>query len=494
MKNRYIQAVSANYANLIISTVFFLIITPLAIRIMGDEIYGIWTIINAFLLFSSVGTFGMGLVVNKFGAEEGADALSHETILSIAAVIVLAIATLICGGMLIFRMWFANNLVADPLLQEQLYLGFIFIALSLYPVFLGKVFQGYLFSQLRYGTGKAIETVTNIFLWSGAVIIIWLSNNLVYLSVLVFLIQLASISIYFYLVMRKRKFTFQWKANAFRKLWTFSKSAFIQSLSISLFQNFDRLLVGFVLGPSIAGAYSVGTSIGLRQMKITNQLSSVLVPYASKKESLRQPRDLFEVSNLISRLNNVLLMVVGGLLILWMEPILKIWISAEFSENYSRAFQIIILAYILISAASPRMQTLVGIGQIKVTSRIYFSSTILMLLLLYFLSNRWGMIGAAMSNFVMVLLLINWAILPKYLGVKDPKGFYLRSLFELVLVPSGIFFVVSILDINLIHRILLTLVLVLIVFFYLNADVELTTIIKRFIYDNLPKKNSTISE
>ena len=229
-------------------------------------------------------------------------------------------------------------------------------------------------------------------------------------------------------------------------------------------------------------------------MKITNQVSSVLVPYASKKDSLHQPRDLFEVSNNISRILNVLLMIVGGLLILWMDTILKIWISGEYSENFSRAFQIIILAYILISAAIPRIQTLVGIGQIKVTSRIYFTSTILMLVLLYFLSDGWGVIGAAIANLAMVLLLSSWVVFPKYLGVKDPKGYYLRSLVELILVPSTIFLFVTMIDINLIFRIILTFVLVLTVIFYLTANVELKMIIKRFIYDSLRNQNSKISE
>jgi len=59
--NKYLQAISANYIFFGINSIFFLIITPIAIRIMGDELYGLWTILIAILLLSNVGSLGMNV-------------------------------------------------------------------------------------------------------------------------------------------------------------------------------------------------------------------------------------------------------------------------------------------------------------------------------------------------------------------------------------------------------------------------------------------------
>ena len=64
--NRYLRAVSANMLLFGLSTLFFLVITPVAIRLMGDEFYGAWAILNALMLLSNVGTLGMASIVSKY--------------------------------------------------------------------------------------------------------------------------------------------------------------------------------------------------------------------------------------------------------------------------------------------------------------------------------------------------------------------------------------------------------------------------------------------
>ena len=133
MLNRYIRAISANYVFWVVNTLFFLIITPIAIKVMGPEFYGLWAILNAILIFSSVGTLGMGMVVNKFGAEEGENSLNRDAIFSTGVAIMLPMATLIAGIILIFRNWISNQLVSDPALQVQMCLGIYLLIPAKYP-------------------------------------------------------------------------------------------------------------------------------------------------------------------------------------------------------------------------------------------------------------------------------------------------------------------------------------------------------------------------
>lgn len=40
--NKYLKAVTANEFFFLLNTIAFLVLTPLAIRFMGEEFYGVW--------------------------------------------------------------------------------------------------------------------------------------------------------------------------------------------------------------------------------------------------------------------------------------------------------------------------------------------------------------------------------------------------------------------------------------------------------------------
>ena len=96
----------------------------------------------------------------------------------------------------------------------------------------------------------------------------------------------------------------------------------------------------------------------------------------------------------------------GGLLVLWMEQILSVWISPDYGRRYASMFGLLVVGYGLLSLSRPGHQTLTGMGRMKFTSLVYLGATIAMLAGVYALSLRFGLYGAAAANSAMVLLLI----------------------------------------------------------------------------------------
>jgi len=460
--NRYLRAIAANYFFLAVNTLFFLVITPVAIRLMGLAFYGLWAILTAILLFSSVGTLGMSAVINKIGAEEGESALEHDALITAGATILLPMATVIALVLLLSRAWISYHLVSDPVLQAQLSAALVFTALSLFPQFLSRVAQGYLLSQLRYDLSNMVDTGTNIALWSGAVWIAWTTRNLVLMALWGLLVQVASFCAYLVLLSRRGVLHWRWEPLALRRMGDFSLFTFIQSLAISLYQNFDRIVVGIVLGPAVAGVYSVGTSVGLRLSILTGQITDVMVPYSSRKMSLQQSEGLYEVFRKVSQLINLMLMVSGALLILWMDTILRHWISSDYSDAYANTFRILIVAYVLLSASRPGHQTLVGIGQVRLAAMIYLGSTLVMLTSLFFASARWGLAGAAAANLWMFLLLSYNVLAPRFLGEPLKVIGALVDLSRLMILPMATLALAMFIPSSILLRLFITCLIVLI--------------------------------
>ena len=76
--NKYLGAVFSNVVFFIINSIFFLVITPISIHLMGYEFFGLWSILNAILLLSNIGSLGIDAIVNKFAAESRPDIAVHE--------------------------------------------------------------------------------------------------------------------------------------------------------------------------------------------------------------------------------------------------------------------------------------------------------------------------------------------------------------------------------------------------------------------------------
>jgi O-antigen/teichoic acid export membrane protein len=404
--NKYLRAVSVNYIFFAINTVSFLIITSAAIRVMGEEFYGLWSILNAILLFSGIGMLGMGMVVNKFTSETGANSVKPESALTAGVIILLPMAGLIALTLLVTREWIATRLGIAINLQQQFSQAIVFTALSIFPLFLARVPHGYLLSQLKNGLARTVETAVNIAYWIGAVVIAALTKNLAWMALWGFLVQITGLAILFMIVAPMFNWKWSLETSAIRRMLKFSAFSFIESVGIAIFQQFDRILVGLILGPAAAGVYSVGTSVGLRLTMVTGQVTEVMIPYASLNESLGHREKLYGNFRKLVNYVSISLAALSSLLIIWMPEILSLWISQIYAQKYAYVFRVFVLCYGLFTLAHPGRQTLMGIAKANYVAITYLVSSTIMIITVYFLSGRFELLGAAWANGVMILLIL----------------------------------------------------------------------------------------
>ncbi len=403
--NKYIKAISYNFAYFLVSSLAYLVLTPIAIRVMGGEFYGLWMILFAVGQFSLIGTLGIESIVNKFASEvqDGEDRSAN--ILSSAIVIVFTTALLVAIALLIFR-----NLLAESIHPSTGYLLQFKNALAVYalviiPQFVIRVFHGFFLSQILNRFARTMDLLNSLLPLLGGVLLSLFVKDLFLLAMWNLVVSLLVLVLY---IMRTRRvIRLHWLPTraTIRRMLGFSGFMFIESAAITLFQQFDRLLVALTLGATALGAYSVATGVGLRLSIIAGSITEVLVPYASRKQSLGEKTALEVVVQKVSRYISLIAALVGGLLIIWMKELLAVWISPQYAEANTVLFCIIILAYSVLSLSRPAHQTLIGLGKVKITSMIYLVASVLMLAVLYLLSRQFGLIGAGLANLVMLLLL-----------------------------------------------------------------------------------------
>ena len=408
--NKYLRAISSNLIFFTINAVFFLVITPVLIRVMGEEFYGLWMILMALMLFSNVGTLGINTIVMKFSSEVISDEkknIFYNQVVTSGYIIVFAMAMLMAILLFVSRNIIVDRLDTTVAYKMQFKQAITWSIFGLFPQFVSRVPQGFLLGQLENHTVRKTELLASIFLFGGAALIAWVEKNLALIAVWNLVINLLILGLYLASI-RHYLSPLLWKPDwqTLRRMFAFSKWMSVQSLAIALFQQFDRVLVGIVLGPALAGVYSVGTSIALRLSMVVGQITEVMVPYASLKETLGDSKKLYSIFRQLSRYISLLIAGFGSFLIIWMPEILSLWISPEYAKKYATVFQILIVAYSLLSLCRPAHQALVGMGQVKFAAIIYLFSTLLMLMGVLLSARSFGLIGAVSANLALIFLLI----------------------------------------------------------------------------------------
>jgi O-antigen/teichoic acid export membrane protein len=217
----------------------------------------------------------------------------------------------------------------------------------------------------------------------------------------------------------------------------------IGSLGAVAFQSLDRIMVGMVLGASAAGTYAVASGIATRLYMLVSQFTQVLTPFASSYQEDSSQAQIQTAFRLSSRWGACILVMTASVLVMWMDTILNIWISPQFSEQYASLFRIMVIAYAVYSMAAPAYRIVVGLGWLKVPTAIMIVSGSCTLFMLWILTRNIGLVGAAYANFVYcIVLLINYYTAHR-LGLKAlavvlaDLGPPLIVLFLVVLVLNG---------------------------------------------------------
>ena len=404
--NKYVRAILFNGLFFIINTIFYLAITAIALRVMGDEFYGLWVILNAVLLFSNVGAQSLSVVVIKYISESGEKTLPPESVFNTGVILVFLMAILFVVGIILFRPLIITQLGVSAEWRTQFDLALIFSAASIFPQFLNRIPYGYLLAKLRNDLVRGIEFGVNTAIWVGVIFLAFYTRNLGWMAIWVFFIQGIGTILLYSIVSRNIKIRLNVYPKTIKKMLNFSGFYLVESLAVSLFQHFDRILTAVILGPTAAGVYSIATSVGLRLLTTTGQVTEVLLPYASRKKSLGEDLVIHDIFRQVSQVISLFAGLISSVLILWMDIFLDLWISPDYADNYNSVFRIIVFAYFIISLARSGHQTLTGMGKVRSTSKIYLGTSLLMLTGVLILAKNYGLIGAASANFIMVFLLV----------------------------------------------------------------------------------------
>lgn len=411
MKNFDLKIIFKNvfttFGRQLLSAMVTLFTLALIARTMGASGNGVYTI--ALLVPTMLATFlnlGVG-TANVYYIGSGKLNPREAWDITIIITIILSIIGYILGFVVIE---FASKYVFKDIEKSILFLSLLFFPVSLLTMNISSIFQA-TEDFKNFNFILIFQPFINLLI----IIILILLNvdNIKYFILSYFLTLLATHIISYYILKTKiRNFSSNSKHGYMKKILTYGYKAHLSNILAFVNYRADIVILGYFVGVSAIGTYSVGVSIAEKLWLVSSAVGTVILPLFSKISSGDKNKNI--LPPLIARLVLWFTFFTSLILIYVNEFVIELIFGSEF---YDSSLIIIYLVPGIILAACSRVisNDLAARGRPELnlyTSILTVSINILGNIILIPL---YGVVGAATAtsfayiiNFISKLIIYNW--------------------------------------------------------------------------------------
>ena len=183
-----------------------------------------------------------------------------------------------------------------------------------------------------------------------------------------------------------------------------SMTVLLASLADQIFWKADQIILGKLYNTSVIAVYSVGSQIYMIYMQLGTQIASVFYPKLSALYA--EESGLEKMSNLFIKVGRltfyVILLVLTGFIILGKE-FLMLWVGDGYAEAYYVAI-IVMIPFSIDLAQNLGLPILQITGQYGFRAKMYLFAALMNVVTTIFLSMKYGIIGAAISTGLAMVL------------------------------------------------------------------------------------------
>lgn len=406
-RNRDFNNVIYSLLSYCITPVVLFISTPLLLKYLGDQQYGLWILIQSVLNVLAVSNFGLGNALIKLGSEceseEGFNALFRVTLTLAVLLALSAMTVLLLFGTYIFPLLVHTEGLATVLSVSYLLSGIIGVRI------INGILSGAYMAKQRYDLNSKVNIVFNLVSSIGFTVLAVVYGDLHVLVQWLFLftvLLVAGNSIVTRKALPGLRFAPYFERSSFRKLFHYGIYSWGQMLISTLNAQMDKLIIGGILGAKVLGYYTVCMQVVVKIHEIPAAAGGYLLP---KFSSLSKGGDRGEIRRTYHQSLLIAVSFVGAAGVAayaLARPILSIWISPEFAEAHAALFQILVLSVSLGALGVVPYYCLNGTGYVRLNTVISLLTTLATLGVFLLLIPRYGAVGIGWGKLIGIPLVI----------------------------------------------------------------------------------------
>ncbi|MGB5445823.1 MAG: oligosaccharide flippase family protein [Psychromonas sp.] len=427
---------------MLINILSLYIITPYTINAVGDQYYGLWTLIASFTGYYFLLDFGISSTVIKFVAKSIADKnlIERDILVSNAFFLFTFISLIALLPILIISFGFYHF---SPEELKTISVILILIAGFEFMVCLPlKVFQGVAYAYLDYPVSSLLDILKTIIRAVGIFLLIYHREDIIFLPV----ISLTTSIFYYvcisYFVFSRHKLKISWNQVSKKELLAltgFSKYLFITQIGDLLRFRIDYIVISMMLSLESITIYAIAQKLADVYMQVIMKMLGVLNPLifqlSSETDSIKRVDTYF---NCI-RISCILSFAIGTSIIVSASLLISLWMG----DNYLQA--VTILSFLVFALSMDLIQIPSHAILQSIEKHHYFSWLTIIegvcnLILSIILGLNYGLIGIVLGT-VIPMTTIKILVLPYFLCRES--GMSLKYYYQVILGPLSLAVVIS---------------------------------------------------
>ncbi len=429
--------------------IFSLIITPVVVKRLGTEDYGIFLLIGTITAFLALLDLGLTAAMVKFISENYAKGENQENqklfnFANLNYFVIGFIGLLVYGilGGFFLNIFHIDGYAVRNIMPVFLLSGLIFFVNSVNSVFvlIPQALQRYDIVTKLNILQLTVSSLAMFFLVLQGYQLkaIFLSNFFV--SIVISLLYRH----YAKKLMPELKFGFSWDKSLFGKLYGFGIYAAIANITNNALQQFDRLFIPAFLGPSQLSYYGVAGSVSSKTALVVGSLSNVFFPMSSSMIAEGKAEMLGEVYRRIIRNLAVFAAAITLSILLFSDKILLFWLNQDFADKSTSSMVVLAFTYFILALYGTLYHFILGLGRVKFLAKWSTALAILNVLLLFVLVPKLEILGAAWAYLLatLPLLFMFYWVEKKYLNLQGILNFY-GKLFGKIFTAGIVFFLLG---------------------------------------------------
>ena len=406
-----------SYLQMGISVLISLVYTPMMIRLLGQNEYGLYQTVTSTISMLSLLSLGFnsGYIryYSMYKKENDQSAISRLNGLFLIIFTVIGAVALVCGVFLSFDLdiVFDEGLTSEEYSKARILMLLLTFNLALsFPM---SVFQNIISAHERFVFLKSlgmIQTIIGPLLTLPLLLMGYRSIAMVTVSV-AFSFIVYIINVCYVIFNMKERFIFHsFEGGLFRGLFIYTFFIALNSVIDQINWNIDKLLLGRFKGTGEVAVYAVGYTLYSCYMMFSTSISGVFTPRihsivnATKNNKSEQKTQLTELFTRVGRLQFlVLALIASGIAFFGKYFIVNIWVGNGYDNAYYVALLLSIPASIaLIQNLGIEIQRAENKHQFR--SFAYLVMAIINLVISVYLCRIFGAVGSAVGTAVSLIL------------------------------------------------------------------------------------------
>lgn len=402
-----------SYLTIVVINVAGLISTPIIIRTLGAEQYGLYLVLGSLISYIVLLDLGITSTITRFVAKYKAqnDIETEKKFFSIVFRIISFIILMMLGlgGILYLNL---DSLVQEDILKDSIHLVFFLLFITSIINLITGFLNGYLTAYEKFIFLKTTNLVKCL-LRLGIILALFMQlGSILFLVLIDFILALVVLicSLLYFFKMYPHKFNLSYYDLDFLKeLCKYAFWVFVLGLISQIQWQTGQILIGYKIDNTAVAIYGLGILLGTYYGAFSTAVSGVFISRTTYKVYQdNSTQELTEYMVKIGRISAIILMLILVNFVIIGQDFIQLWVGTEYQQAWFVALLIMIVYTIPLLQAIAN-QVLDAKKLFKFKAKVYLIFLSLGLILGYFLIDYhpiYGMvIGLALGWIISLIIM-----------------------------------------------------------------------------------------